>query len=174
MRRLSPLDATAYSARQRQVHDDIAKLRNNAVSGPFSAWIHLPEIAEGANRFGDAVKRSPALPERLYRLAALVTAQRWQAQYAWNVHAPRGILAGLDADAVKRLRDGSVPAFPNATDNMACCFLGELLDKRQVSDETFAAAKEALGANTLIALVAAAGFFTCAGMTLSAFEIETD
>lgn len=77
--RLDAVDPATYSDRQRQVHDDIAKLRNGAVSGPFTAWIRLPDVADSANRFGDAIKSSPTLPERLYRLAALVSAHRWQA-----------------------------------------------------------------------------------------------
>lgn len=93
------------------------------------------------------------------------------------MHARKGILAGLDADAVERSRAGAEPAFPDDADDAddtACRFLGELLDTRRVSEQSFAAAQTTLGVDKLVALVAAAGFFSCAGMTLSAFKIETD
>ena len=107
MPRVAPLDQAKLDQRQAQVYAEIAGPRGGVVRGPFAIWLASnPEIADRANRLGNALRSEGRLDKRLFELMVLVIARHWTAQYEWWVHATHGKEAGL-SDAVIRLPSGA-------------------------------------------------------------------
>jgi 4-carboxymuconolactone decarboxylase len=169
--RIGPPDPAGYSPEQARVADEITRLRRGAVSGPFAAWIRHPGVADHANRLGAGLRDCPALHLGLYRIAALTAARYWAADYAWHIHAGAALSEGMDAGALERLRRGEAPGFARPDEDIAWRLLDALLRTRTVPDDIWSEAHACLGEETAVALVAACGFFSMAGMTLAAFEI---
>lgn len=60
MTRIDQLERDKLSVRQRTLYDDIMRTRpRGKLSGPFSVWIHRPDIAEPANGLANCFRVSP-------------------------------------------------------------------------------------------------------------------
>src|SRR6516164_8495190 len=73
MARIEPLERDKLRPRQQQLYDDIMRTRPRGnLSGPFSVWIHRPDIAEPANGLANCFRVSPKLDKRLIELIVLL------------------------------------------------------------------------------------------------------
>jgi len=94
MARIEQVERDKLTARQQALYDDIMRTRpRGKLSGPFSVWIHRPDIAEPANGLANCFRVSPKLDRRLIELIVLLVCRDATAQYAWSAHfqsRPRG------------------------------------------------------------------------------------
>src|SRR5215813_3246677 len=87
MARIEQVEREKLTARQQQLYDDIMRTRpRGKLSGPFSVWIHRPDIAEPANALANCFRVSPKLDKRLIELIVLLVCRDANAQYAWSAH----------------------------------------------------------------------------------------
>lgn len=165
------LDLSTLTERQREVYDAIASGPRGQVVGPLRVWLASPELAETAQALGAFVRYGTRLGPQLSELAILVTARLWSSGFEWSHHAPIALAAGVPPDAIDAVSKGKRPDFDDAAMFSVFDVAVELHRDRQVCDETFTAAREALGQEGLVELVGLCGYYTLISMTINAFHV---
>jgi 4-carboxymuconolactone decarboxylase len=171
MPRVQDIVPTELDAEQKRVYDAILAGPRGVVEGPLRVWLHSPQLADQAQALGAFCRYGTTLEPRLSELAILVTGSFWKAGFEWHVHAPIGVKAGLDPNAVEAIRKGEPPHFPRSDEAAVYAFAQELLTKRCVCDQTYAEAQHALGQRGLVDLVGILGYYALISMTIVAFEV---
>ena len=77
MPRIPLLPTDDMTAEQRRVHDTMVSGPRGVIVGPFRAVLHIPELADKWQQFGEILRYRTSLPARLSELAILVTARHW-------------------------------------------------------------------------------------------------
>jgi 4-carboxymuconolactone decarboxylase len=144
---------------------------SGALVGPFNAWLLAPELGERIQRLGEAIRFSSSLPRNALEVAILVEAREWRAEFEWWAHVRLARRAGVAPEVIAAIEAGTEPAFTDDGEAIAHRFSGELLTRREVSDETYAAARERLGESGVMELVALLGYYTLVAMTLNVFQV---
>jgi 4-carboxymuconolactone decarboxylase len=165
--RFKPLTPEEMTPEQRQVAAAIVAGPRGGMRGPFSALLRSPELADRAQKLGEYVRFRSSLPKALNELAILVTARHWTAQYEWYAHARLAAEAGLAPALIAALAEGKPPAEMSREESVVYAFCSELLERHEVSDATFAAAREAFGERGIVDLVGASGYYGLVSMVLN-------
>ena len=173
MARVPVLKPEEMTDEQKRVDQEIGSTRSGRAGGPFAIWLRDPALAEQANKFGTYLRTETSLATPLQEIAILVTARHWMAQYAWSVHERRALEAGVHEDVVEAIRDRRRPGFDDPVEEMVYVVCSELFDTYALSDDTHDRAAELLGQQTLIELVAIAGYYSMLALTLNAFDAPT-
>lgn len=169
--RLSTLDISTLSPRQKELYDRIGGKRGH-VRGPFLIWLRSPELCDKVEALGAFLRWDSVLPERVSELSILVTARFFDAQYSWAAHAEKAIKAGMSEESVDQLARNETPNFAHHDEKVFYDFAMELLGTHFVSDATYAAAKETFGEQGLVDIIGAMGNFSMLAMCLNAFQVE--
>ncbi|HUI15226.1 MAG TPA: carboxymuconolactone decarboxylase family protein [Xanthobacteraceae bacterium] len=172
MARVDEVKPEVLDARQRRLYDDIMRTRpRGKLSGPFSVWMHRPDIAEPANALADCFRVHPRLDKRLIELITLLMCRAATVEYAWAVHAPLALQAGLSPQVVDAIRGNKRPDFSREDERLIYDLVTELLTTKRLSDATFSRAESAFGRDGVIEAVSCAGFYSMAGFVLNAFAV---
>jgi 4-carboxymuconolactone decarboxylase len=146
-----PESYDSMTAEQKQYLGKILSGPRTAVSGPLAVMLASPALGELAQatmayaRYAGTEGFS-SVPPKLNELAVLMAARTWSSPYVWEAHDRYSVSVGLPASLVDAIRLGAAPPADLEPDVKAVyAFLDELLDTKQVSDATFAAARDALG-----------------------------
>jgi 4-carboxymuconolactone decarboxylase len=139
------------TAEQKQYLEKILSGPRTAVSGPLAVMLASPALGELAQetmayaRYAGTPGFS-SVPPKLNELAILMAARTWSSPYVWEAHDRYSVSVGLPAALVDAIRLGTAPPADLPPDVEAVhAFFAELLAQKQVSDATFAAARNALG-----------------------------
>lgn len=172
MARVEEVNRENLNARQQKLYDDIMRTRpRSTLSGPFSVWIHTPEIAEPADRLAGCFRVTPKLDKRLIELIVLLMCREGTVQYAWSVHEPLARQAGLTQETVDAVRARKRPDLKREDERVVYDLVTELVSTKRVSAPVFERAKAALGREGVIEAVSCAGFYGMIGFVLNAFEV---
>jgi 4-carboxymuconolactone decarboxylase len=155
---------------QERVYGEISQARRGVVRGPFAIWIRLPEIADRANQFANALRLHGKLDRRLFELMVLIIARYWSAQYEWYAHEEHGLKAGLSPQVVDAIRNHRNPDFKRDDERLIYDVITELNETKTLSESTYNRALNALGLDLLIELITGAGFYTTAAMMINVFD----
>ena len=110
------------------------------------------------------------MPLRLNEFAILIIGRQWRSQVEWFAHAPLAIKAGLSPDVVADLKAKKRPDNMKLDEAVVYDFVNELTTTHQVSDATFARAKQFLGEQQVVDLTVVAGTYITVAMVLSMAE----
>lgn len=172
--RLAKLAYDQLTPEQRLAWDEVVAGPRKKMHGPFFIWLHSPELLSRGQKLGLYARYQSSLPRRLSELCILMMAAHWKAVGEWVDHAPIARDLGVDAEALEALRKGLPARFKNA-DEMAAYDLGqELLNKRDVSDATYARVKAVLGERGILDLIAVLGYYGLIAMSMKAFALKPD
>ena len=169
MSRVPDLDPQAMSAEQQRLYAEIKGPRGN-VGGPFALWIRLPQVADAANRFGNALRLDGKLDRRLFELMVLVVARHWTSQFEWHTHEKYALEGGITPEAIDAIRHRRVPDFEREDEQLVYDVVTELSESKALSAETYARAYAYFGEELLVELISAAGLYTMVAMMLNAFD----
>ena len=172
MARIGDVEPENLNARQRRLYDDIMRTRpRGKLSGPFSVWMHTPDIAEPANGLANCFRVNARLDKRLIELITLLMCRSATVKYAWSVHEPLARQAGLSLQTVAAIRVNKRPDFARDDERLIYDLVTELLATKSLSDGTFERAIAAFGREGVIEAVSCAGFYGMVGFVLNAFEV---
>jgi 4-carboxymuconolactone decarboxylase len=171
MSRLPDLPASAMSAEQRAVAEEIVSGPHGRIVGPYHAWLQSPELARRARALSEFIRFQSSLPRRLSELAILVTGRHWKAEFEFWAHARLGREAGLDAALIQALAAGKRPVFTDAALETVYDLATELYEAHRVSDPTYTRAVDLLGVPGVVELVATVGYYSLVSLTLNAFQV---
>lgn len=165
------LDESALTPDQQQVFDSIRSGPRGVVEGPLRVWLQNPGLARQAQALGAYCRYGTSLSPRLSELAILTVGAHWRSGFEWHVHHPIALKAGVPPEAADAIRAGRDPALQDPDDVVVHRFSRELLETRQVSDATYAAAVDRLGLARVVDLVGVLGYYTLISMTINAFHV---
>jgi 4-carboxymuconolactone decarboxylase len=172
MARIDEVKRENLTARQQQLYDDIMRSRpRSSLSGPFSVWIHTPDIAAPADGLANCFRVSPKLEKRLIELIVLLMCREATVKYAWSVHEPLARKEGLTQETIDAIRARKQPDFKRDDERLIYDMVTELAATKTVSTATFERAKAAFGLEGVIEVVSCAGFYGMIGLVLNVFEI---
>jgi 4-carboxymuconolactone decarboxylase len=166
--RFKPLPPEQMTAEQKRVAQALSDGPRGGVRGPFPALLRIPAFADRVRILGDYVRFESTLPPALTELAILVVARFWTAQYEWYAHSRHAVKAGLDPSVPEAIAQGKRPPKLSADETLIYDFCSELLNARDVSDETFAAAVARFGEATVLDLVGVAAYYSFVSLILNA------
>ena len=156
---------------QMKFSEEIASARRGRLEGPYSIWIRIPELADTANHFSNAIRLHGKLDKRLYELMVAIITRHWSAQYAWFSHLRQGIAAGLSPDVYEALRTRCAPNFVREDERLVYDVVNEILETKTLRQDSYDRAIRILGLNNLIELVTGIGFYTTISVVLNAFDV---
>src|SRR6266849_608344 len=89
MARLTPITSkNQVAAKDQAIVDGIVKSRGS-LQGPFTMFLHCPELAGRAAHLGAFVRFEGSLDMRVRVLAAMVVAREFDAVYVWGARRAR-------------------------------------------------------------------------------------
>jgi len=159
------------SAEQQAVAAEVLKQSSAGLGGPYGMLIKSPELLKRYLLMTDYLRQKTSLPRRLNEMAILLEARLWDAQYEWWAHEPLARKAGLPEAIISDIREGKRPASMQPDEAIVYDLVTELLNKRQLSDDTFGRARQILGEQQVVDLVAVAGFYVMVSAVIIAGRV---
>jgi 4-carboxymuconolactone decarboxylase len=165
--RFKPLTYDQLNPEQKMLADHVLAGDRGSMNGPYNVFLRSPEMGDLAQKFGAYTRFHTSVPKKLNEFAILITARFWTSQYEWFAHKKYALDDGLSPQIIEAVANGKRPAAMSADEEAVYNFCSEMLDKKQVSDRTFEAAKSNLGEQGVVDLVAVMGYYDLVSMTLN-------
>lgn len=169
--RFPKLNPETLNEQQRRAAAEILKQSISGLGGPWNVMLRSPEMAYRLTQLLDYLRFKTSLPFRLNELAILITARHWSSQFEWWAHRPQAMKAGLSEAVMADLAQGRRPEAMTPDEAMVYDFCTELHRTHFVGDDTFRKAKEMLGEQQVVDLVAVSGTYTVVSMLLNTGEV---
>jgi len=165
--RFKPLTWDEMTPAQRKMLEDLVAGPRSGADGPFNVLLRSPEMGNIAQQFGAATRFNPSMPRKLNEMAIIITGRYWTSQYEWMAHKRAALQAGLNPAIVDAIQNGKRPTGMQKDEEAVYTFCSELLNTKQVSDATFAAAKAAVGEKGIVDLIGVMGWYHTVSMLLN-------
>ena len=165
--RFKPLTWDEMTPAQKKMLEDLVAGPRSGANGPFNVLLRSPEMGDIAQQFGAATRFNPSMPRKLNEMAIIITARYWTSQYEWVAHKRAALDAGLNPAIVEAIQNGRKPASMQKDEEAVYTFCTELLKTKQVSDGTFAAAKNVVGEKGVVDLIGVMGWYHTVSMLLN-------
>jgi 4-carboxymuconolactone decarboxylase len=157
--RFKPLVYDQMTPQQKTLVDHVLAGPRTHLDGPFNILLRSPEMGDLIQQVGAYVRFHSSLPSKLTEFAVLITARSWTNQEEWHAHHIIALKAGLSPALIDALAVGKRPASMEPDETTIYNFTTELLNTKQVSDDTFAAVKVKFGERGVVDLVGTIGYF---------------
>jgi len=171
MPRLTPITSKDQVAPEdHSIVDGIVKSRG-ALQGPFSMFLHAPELAGRVAHLGAYVRFEGGLDMRVRVLAAMTVAREFDAVYVWGAQAGSARRQNVPESTITAIRERHTRGVP-AEDAQVIEFTRRLLREHRVDDPTIGALRQRFGERGLIELTGSIGYYALLAMTVNACELE--
>jgi 4-carboxymuconolactone decarboxylase len=165
--RFKPLTYAEMTPAQKTMIDHLLAGERASLGGPFNVFLRSPEMGDMAQQFGASMRFHAALPKPALETVIIVTARYWMAQFEWAAHKRAALQAGVSPAIVDAIAVGNRPVGMTPDVETAYNFIAELLKTRQVSDATFAAAKDRFGEKGVVDIIGLSGWYSMVSMALN-------
>jgi 4-carboxymuconolactone decarboxylase len=142
-----------------------------ALQGPFSMFLHAPELARRAAHLGAYVRFEGGLDMRVRVLAAMTVARELDAVYVWGAQTGSARRQGVPESTIAAIRERHTRGVA-AEDATVVEFTRGLLRDHRVDDATFAEMRRRFGERGVIELTGTIGYYAMLAMTVNACELE--
>jgi 4-carboxymuconolactone decarboxylase len=171
MARLTPITSKQQvPAKDQAAFDSIVQSRG-AVQGPFTMFLHSPELAGRVAHLGAYVRFEGSLDMRVRVLAAMTVAREFEALYVWGAQTGGARKLGVPESTITAIRENHARGLP-PEDAEIVEFTRTLLRKHRVDDATVQALRQRFGDDGFIQLTGAIGYYSLLCMTVNACELE--
>jgi len=171
MARLTPITSKSQVPLEAQpIVDAITKSRG-ALQGPFSMFLHAPELAGRVAHLGAYVRFEGGLDMRVRVLAAMTVAREFDAVYVWGAQTGGARRQGVPESTITAIREKHTRGVP-AEDAQIIEFTRQLLQRHRVDDATAQALRNRFGDLGFIELTGSIGYYSMLAMTVNACELE--
>ena len=157
-------------AKDQAIVDGIVKSRGS-LQGPFTMFLHSPEVAGRVAHLGAYVRFEGSLDMRVRVLAAMTVAREFDAMYVWGAQAGSARKQNVPETTIAAIRDRKTGGLP-PEDAQIVDFTRTLLQKHRVDDAMAKAMRARLGDDQFIQLTSAIGYYSLLAMTVNACELE--
>src|SRR5688572_3931944 len=170
MARLTPITSKDQVAtKDHAIVDGIVQSRG-ALQGPFTMFLHSPELAGRLAHLGAFVRFEGSLDMRVRVLAAMTVARELDAVYVWGAQTGGARRLGVPETTIAAIRENHSRGLP-PEDAQVVEFTRELMQKHRVGDATAKALRERFGDDGFIQLTGAIGYYSMLAMTVNACEL---
>jgi 4-carboxymuconolactone decarboxylase len=171
MARLTPITGKDQVAPEaHRIVDGILESRG-ALQGPFTMFLHAPELAGRVAHLGAYVRFEGGLDMRVRVLAAMTVARELDAVYVWGAQTGSARRQGVPEATIAAIREGHARGVP-ADDARIIEFTRRLIRDHRVDDASVAALRQRFGDRGLIELTGTIGYYAMLAMTVNACELE--
>jgi 4-carboxymuconolactone decarboxylase len=150
--------------------DGIVKSRGS-LQGPFTVFLHAPELAGRVAHLGAYVRFEGELDMRVRVLAAMTVARELDAAYVWGAQTGSARKQRVPESTITAIREGHSRGVPSE-DAQIIDFTRRLLREHRVDDATFAALRKRFGERQLLELTGSIGYYAMLAVTVNACELE--
>ena len=165
--RFKPLTWEQMTPEQKTMTTNLLNGPRQGLGGPFNVLLRSPEMGDLAQKLGEYARFRPAVPAKLRELAIIITARHWTAQYEWYAHRRAAAQAGLSAEAIEAIATRKRPAKMQPDEEAVYNFATELLETKQVRDETFKAVADKFGEKGVVDIIGVMGYYQMVSMLLN-------
>lgn len=158
------------AAEHHAVFDGIVASRG-AVQGPFTMFLHSPELAGRLAHLGAYVRFEGSLDMRVRVLAAMTVAREFEAVYVWGAQTGGARRLGVPEATIAAIRENHSRGVA-AEDAEIIEFTRQLLRRHRIDEASFKKLQARLGNDGLIQLTGAIGYYGMLAMTVNACELE--
>jgi 4-carboxymuconolactone decarboxylase len=171
MARLPPItEKNQVAAQDQAVFDGIVASRG-AVQGPFTMFLHSPQLAGRIAHLGAYVRFDGSLDMRVRVLAAMTVAREFEAVYVWGAQSGGARRLGVPEATITAIRENHARGMP-PEDAEIVEFTRQLLRRHRVDEASFKKMQARFGNDGLIQLTGAIGYYSLLAMTVNACELE--
>jgi 4-carboxymuconolactone decarboxylase len=171
MARLQPITSKEQvPAKDHAIVDAIAQSRG-AIQGPFTMFLHCPELAGRVAHLGAFVRFEGSLDMRARVLAAMTVAREFEAVYVWGAQTGGARRQGVPEATITAIRENHSRGIP-PEDAEIVDFTRQLLRKHRVDEASASALRKRFGDQGFIELTGAIGYYSMLAMTVNACELE--
>ena len=157
-------------AQHHAIVDGIVGSRGS-LQGPFSVFLHSPEISERVAHLGALVRFEGSLDFRVRVLAAMTVAREFEAMYVWGAQTGSSRKRDVPETTITAIKENRSDGIP-PEDLQIIDFTRQLLRKHRVDDATAQAMLARFGNDQFIQLTGAIGYYSMLCMTVNACELE--
>jgi len=171
MARLTPISSKdQVPAKDQAVVDAIVQSRG-ALQGPFTMFLHCPELAGRVAHLGAFVRFEGPLDMRVRVLAAMTVARELDAVYVWGAQTGGARRLGVPEATITAIREKHSRGIP-PEDAQIVEFTRQLMQKHRVDDASVKALRGRFGDEGFIQLTGTIGYYSMLAMTVNACELE--
>jgi 4-carboxymuconolactone decarboxylase len=171
MARLQPITSKEQvPAKDHAIVDAIAQSRG-AIQGPFTMFLHCPELAGRVAQLGAFVRFEGSLDMRARVLAAMTVAREFEVVYVWGAQTGGARRQGVPEATITAIRENHSRGIP-PEDAEIVDLTRQLLRKHRVDEATASALRKRFGDQGFIELTGAIGYYSMLAMTVNACELE--
>jgi 4-carboxymuconolactone decarboxylase len=156
--------------KDRAIADGIIASRGS-LHGPFSVFLHSPELAGRLAHLGAYVRFEGTLDMRVRVLAAMTVAREFEAEYVWGAQTGSARRQNVPESTISAIRDDRSDGVP-VEDLAVIEFTRALLRRHRVSDAAAAEMRKRFGDDGFIQLTGAIGYYSMLSMTVNACKLE--
>jgi 4-carboxymuconolactone decarboxylase len=142
-----------------------------ALHGPFSVFLHSPEIAGRVAHLGAFVRFEGTLEMRVRVLAAMVVAREFEAEYVWGAQTGSARRQDVPEATITAIRENTLNGVP-PEDAMVIEYTRTLLRKHRIPPAMDQEMRDRFGNDQMIQLSGAIGYYSLLAMTVNACELE--
>ena len=158
------------AAKDHAVVDGIVKSRG-ALHGPFTVFLHCPELAGRLAHLGAFVRFEGSLDKRVRVLAAMTVARELDAVYVWGAQTAGARRLDVPESTIAAVREKHSRGIP-PEDAQIVEFTRQLIRKHRVDDASVKALQARFGNEGFIELTGVIGYYSMLAMTVNACELE--
>lgn len=156
--------------KDRAIVDSIVASRG-ALQGPFTMFLHCPELAGRLAHLGAFVRFEGSLDMRVRVLAAMTVAREFEAVYVWGAQTGGARRLGVPEATITAIRENHSRGIP-PEDAQIVEVTRQLLRRHRVDDPVANALRARFGDDGFIQLTGAIGYYSMLSMTVNACELE--
>ena len=171
MARLTPITSKEQVPAKHQTIVDSIVVSRGALQGPFTMFLHCPELAGRVAHLGAFVRFEGALDMRVRVLAAMTVARELDALYVWGAQTGAARRLDVPDSTIAAIRERHSRGIP-PEDAQIVDATRALLQKHRVDDATVKALRARFGDEGFIQLTGTIGYYAMLAMTVNACELE--
>jgi 4-carboxymuconolactone decarboxylase len=165
--RFKPLTYREMTPEQKKMFESLISGERRGAGGPFNVLLRSPEMGDLAQKFGASMRFHSSIPSKLNEMAIIITARHWTSNFEWYAHRRAAAQAGLSPAIIEAISTGKRPTSMQPDEEAVYNFCTELLTNKQVSDQTFQAAKDKFGERGVVDLIGVTGYYQLVSMLLN-------
>ncbi|MGB8338392.1 MAG: carboxymuconolactone decarboxylase family protein, partial [Burkholderiales bacterium] len=138
-----------------------------ALYGPFVPLIRSPELMHRVQQLGEYLRYRSSVGTRLTELAILITSRQWTQEVEWAIHAQIALDAGIKPETVHAIAECRALTGLPEDEQIVYRFCRELHESKNISDATYALAREKFGEQGIIDLMGTCGYYALLAMVMN-------
>src|SRR2546421_8015582 len=157
MARLTPITSKEQVPAKHQTIVDSIVVSRGALQGPFTMFLHCPELAGRVAHLGAFVRFEGSLDMRARVLAAMTVAREFEAEYVWGAQTGGARRQGVPEATIAAIRENHSRGIP-PEDAEIVEFTRQLLRKHRIDEASAASLRKRFGDQGVIELTGAIGY----------------